>query len=273
MKIHTINCPNCGGKIEFNTGTPECVCQYCDSTVLIENNHVKGNPQTAGQKPASAKGCLISLIVLIIFILAIGGMITIISRFISARSRISEATRSEAKVVIIQEDWPSFPSIPAPPTISYAPTVPSTPAASSHAPAKPSVPASSSAPAPKKVTVTLPKTPQTLSYTINATSTVFTKTTVNSITQEQLKPSLLDDENEVRIKLTLKCKKVHDRSGDKGTNMATFRLVVKNKAGEIIDTKHLFKMMVSNNQVFTLDCELVLTANESYVIELDDFTA
>ena len=128
-----------------------------------------------------------------------------------------------------------------------------------------------SAPALKEIAITLPQTPVTVDYLGGSTSTVFTETIVNSITFEQKDLKASDGADDMRIKFILNCKKTDDWKGDKGTETSHVRLIIKNSAGEIIETKSLYKMTVSVNQIFDLDCEAVLNANDTYVIELDDY--
>ena len=139
---------------------------------------------------------------------------------------------------------------------------------------RPTAAPTTTAPKPKNVTLTLPKTPIVTRYVISsiaAQETVITQTTINKISYERMDARYGDKENDVRVKIKLSCKKTFDWKGEEGAQLASLRLMVKNSAGDIVQTHQLTKLTVSVNQVFELECTNVLTAGETYTVEIGDF--
>jgi len=239
-------CPNCGAQAEFEEGKCEYTCEYCGSKVKIqpeddvkdvENIVIDMSPK--GGTTAKQQGCIGGIVIIAFF--AIFTFIVMSNIF----SKETKKDESNHKTIIITEK-------------QYNSQNENTENSKETA-------------NPKEISITMPKTPVTLNCTVSSTGTVITKTEVNSAKWEEKASVRGTKENEVNIKFTFGCKKVYDWTGDKGTGSAMARLIIKNGANEIIETKQMYKMTVSMNQIFDLECDVILAAGESYIIEIDDY--
>lgn len=87
-KLTAANCPSCGGDLKIEKGTENALCEYCGTTVLIDDTET--GPKSA-KKPIKVAidfrrlftgfGCLVILIFVVTFavILAFMGFIGVLS--------------------------------------------------------------------------------------------------------------------------------------------------------------------------------------------------